>query len=144
MGDIMMHVGEYYEYRGVFSTVEGNLWYLHTPMVLNTPTVLMISPTCIMISTNGTQIAKVHHGTEHPHGTHDIPMCILICLLVLSIPHGTQDNPHSTHVIPHVTEHPTPPPPPPTVLKIFPHLSLYSPTVLNILHGTQDSPLHAS
>ena len=43
--------------------------------VLNTPTVLMISPRCIMISPHGTQISKddIPHGTEHPHGTHDIP-----------------------------------------------------------------------
>ena len=42
-----------------------------SPMVLNTPTVLKISPTFIMISP---------HGTEHPHGTQDIP-------------HGTHDIP---------------------------------------------------
>ena len=81
----------------------------------------------------------VPHGTEHPHGTHDIsphaswypptvlkfqrmvsptvlmvsPTCIMISPTVLNIPYGTQDNPHGTHNIP---------------------------TVLNIPHGTQDIP----
>ena len=40
-------------------------------MVLNTPTVLMISPTCIMISPT---VLNIPHGTQdNPHGTHDIP-----------------------------------------------------------------------
>ena len=47
----MMHVGGYHEYRGVFSTVGGNLLLFESPTVLNTPTVLMISP-------HGTQISK--------------------------------------------------------------------------------------
>ena len=60
-GDIMMHVG-------VFSTVGESLLLFEYPMVLNTPTVLMISPTCIMISPHSTQISKdgIPHGTEHP------------------------------------------------------------------------------
>ena len=61
-GDIMMHVGD------IMSTVEGvqyrggkSLLLFEYPMVLNTPTVLMISP-------HGTQISKdgIPHGTEHP------------------------------------------------------------------------------
>ena len=48
--------------EGIMSTMEGVQYrgglLFEYPMVLNTPTVLMISPTCIMIS---------------PHGTHDIP-----------------------------------------------------------------------
>ena len=64
------------------STMEGvqyrggkNLLLFEYPTVLNTPTVLMISPTYIIISPHGTQISKdgIPHGTEHPHGTHDIP-----------------------------------------------------------------------
>ena len=42
VGDIMMHVGGYHEYCG------GKHLLFEYPMVLNTPTVLMISPTCIM------------------------------------------------------------------------------------------------
>ena len=84
----MSTVGGYLEYRGgcsvpwgdIMSTVEGvqyrggkNLLLFEYPTVMNTPTVLMISPH--MISPHGTQISKdgIPHGTEHPHGTHDIP-----------------------------------------------------------------------
>ena len=43
----MMHVGEYHEYRGGVQYHGGkNLLLFDYPMVLNTPTVLMISPTC--------------------------------------------------------------------------------------------------
>ena len=57
--------GGYHEYRGGCSVPWGkNLLLFEYPTVLNTPTVLMISP--------------------HVH--HDIPM-------VLNIPHGTQDSP---------------------------------------------------
>ena len=45
------------------------------------PTVLMISPTVLRF-----QKMVSPHGTEHPHGTHDIP--------------------HVHHDIPHGTEHP--------------------------------------
>ena len=71
-----------------------------SPTVLNTPTVLMITP-------------HVHHdnphGTEHPHGTQDNPHG------THDIPHSTE-HPHSTQDIPHGTEHPT-------VLKIPPQYS---------------------
>ena len=65
----MMHVGD------IMSTVEDfqyrggkNLLLFEYPTVLNSPTVLMISP-------HGTQISKdgIPHGTEHPRGTQDIP-----------------------------------------------------------------------
>ena len=46
------------------------------------------------------------HGTEHPHGTHDISHMHQISPTVLNIPYGTQDIPHGTHDIPHGTEHP--------------------------------------
>ena len=79
-------------------------------------------------SPHGTQISKdsIPHGTEHPHGTHDIPTCIMISPTVLNIP---------------------------MVLKITPTVLMISPTVLNtprysryphiyhdIPHGTQDMP----
>ena len=52
VGDIMMLVGGYHEYRGGCSVPWGeSLLLFEYPTVLNTPTVLMISP----------------------HGTHDIP-----------------------------------------------------------------------
>ena len=57
----------------------------------------------------GTKITKdlFPHGTERPHGTYDIPMCIMISPTVLKItPHGTQDIPHIYHDIRHGTEHP--------------------------------------
>ena len=75
-GDIMMHVGD------IMSTVEGvqyrggkSFLLFEYPTVLNTPTVLMISPTCIMISPTVLKFQRMisPHGTEHPHGTHDIP-----------------------------------------------------------------------
>ena len=65
------------------------MWY--PPTVLNTPTVLKISPHIYH---------DIPHGTEHPHGTQDIPHG------TQDIPHGTQDIPHGTHDIPHGTEHP--------------------------------------
>ena len=67
-----------------------------SPMILNTPTVLMIP--------------HVHHyipaALSIPHGTQDNPTVLMISPTVLNIPHGTQDIPHRTHDIPHVTEHP--------------------------------------
>ena len=64
-GDIMSTVGGYHEYRGGCSVPWGTqITKDFSPTVLNTLTVLMISPTCIMISP---------HGTEHPHGTQDNP-----------------------------------------------------------------------
>ena len=57
MGDIMMHMGDIMSTMRVFSTVGKNLLLFEYP-----------------------------HGTEHPHGTHDIPT-------VLTIPHGTHDIP---------------------------------------------------
>ena len=94
-----------------------------SPTVLNPPTVLMISPICIMISPTVLSIPRVlkitshgthdiPHSTEHPHGTQDIPTFIMISPMVLNtpwysrFPHGTQDIPHGTHDIPHDTEHP--------------------------------------
>ena len=63
MGEFMINVGGYHEYRRGCSV----LW--------------------------GTQITKYFspHGTEHPHGTHDTPMCIMISPHGTEHPHGTQD-----------------------------------------------------
>ena len=49
--------------------------------------VLMISPTCIMISP---------HGTEHPHSTQDNPYGTHETPHGTEHPHGTQDIPHGT------------------------------------------------
>ena len=102
------------------STVEGvqyrgeEIFYLFEYFtILNTPMVLVISITCIMISPHGTQISKdgIPHGTEHPYGTHEIsPTCITISPTVLNTP---------------------------TVLKISPTVLMISPTVLStptVLH----------
>ena len=43
-GGIMMHMGD------IMSTVGEKYFVFEYPMVLNTPTVLMVSPICIMIS----------------------------------------------------------------------------------------------
>ena len=61
--------GRYHEYRG-----ENIFCYMSTPMVLNTPTVLMISPICIMISSTVLSI---------PHDTQDNPTFIMISPTVL-------------------------------------------------------------
>ena len=49
-GDIMMHVGDIMSTMGVFSTVGENLLLFEYPHGTEHPTVLMISPTCIMTS----------------------------------------------------------------------------------------------
>ena len=126
VGDIMMHVGDIMMHVGdIMSTMEGvqyrggkSLLLFEYPMVLNTPTVLTISPTCIMISPHGTQISKddIPHGTEHPHSTQDIPHIYHDIPHSTEHPHGTQDIPHGTHDIPHGTEHPPRYWAPPTVL----------------------------
>ena len=57
LGDIMMHVGE---------QVDKNLWiYIENPSVLNFPHVLMISPTCIMLSPNVLNIPHVLMISPH-------------------------------------------------------------------------------
>ena len=75
VGDVQ-YCGGYHEYRGGCSIPWGeNLLLFEYPTVLNTPTVLMISPHMYYdIPT----VLKFHrmvspHSTEHPHGTHDIP-----------------------------------------------------------------------
>ena len=56
----------------------------------------MISPTCIMISLHGTQIAKngIPHGTEHPTVFMISPRCIMISPETPHV-HGTA-HPHGT------------------------------------------------
>ena len=65
------------------------------------------------------------HGTEHPHGTHDIRPHISRYLPQYSNCKGW----YSTKVLT-----------PPTVLMIFPMCIMTSPMVLSIPHGTQDNP----
>ena len=105
-----------------FNTVGDNLLLFKYPTVLNTPTVLMISPTLLKL-----QRMVSSHGTEHPHSTHDISTT------VLSIPQDTQDNPPQYSQYPHGTEH---------LLwySRYPHIYHESPTVLNIAHSSQDIP----
>ena len=118
VGDIMMHVGGYLEYRGDIHSVlreehdkcggylECRGGYHDIP--------------------HGTQITKdgIPHGTERPHCTYDIPHVHHDNL------HGTQDNPHDTHDIPHGTDHPH-------GTQDIPHIYHDSPTVLHtpaVLH----------
>ena len=113
--------------------------------------VLMISPTCIMISPHGTQITKngIPHGTEHPTVLMIYPTYIMIFPTVLSIslvlkitPHGTHDTQHSTeqppqysryphiyHDIPHGTEHPP-------QYSRYPHMHYDIPHSTEHPHGT--------
>ena len=78
--------GGYHDaFVGYMSTMEGiqyhggNLLLFEYPMVLNTPTVLMISLHMYHDIPHSTQISKdgIPHSTEDPHGTHDIPPCAL-------------------------------------------------------------------
>ena len=51
--------GGYHKYHGGVQYHGGQIFsYLSTSVVLNTPMVLMISPTCSMISSHGTQYTK--------------------------------------------------------------------------------------
>ena len=113
----------------------GNLLLFEYPTVLNTPTVLMISPhlyhdiptvlkfqrmvSPTVLNTPMVLIISLHvhhdipHCTEHPHGTHDIlhgthdiPHGTQDIPHGTEHPHGTQDMPHGIHDIPHSTEHP--------------------------------------
>ena len=66
MGDTQYHGGyhdahrEYHDARGGYHVYHGGkiFCYLSTPTVLNTPMILMISPTCIITSSHNTQITK--------------------------------------------------------------------------------------
>ena len=78
----MMHMWD------MMSTVEGvqyrvgeNLLLFEYPTVLNTPTVLMISPNMYNDIPHGTQISKdgIPHGTEHPTVLMISSTCIMIC-----------------------------------------------------------------
>ena len=85
-----------------------------------TPTVFIISPTCIMISStvlNTPTVLKITpqyswyaHSSEHPHGTQEIPTFIMISPTVLNTPQYSRY--------------------PPTVLMIS-SMVLKTPTVLN-------------
>ena len=80
--DIVMHMGDIMNTMRVFSTTWKNLLLFEYPMVLNNPTVLMISPQMYHDIPCSTQITK-----------DGIPM-------VLNIPHNTHDIPHIYHDIP--------------------------------------------
>ena len=53
VGDIMMHMGGYHGYCGGVQYHGGVLLLFEYPTVLNTPTVLMISPHSTQISEDG-------------------------------------------------------------------------------------------
>ena len=94
---------------GVFSTVEENLFLFEYPMVLNSPTVLMMSPTCIMICPHGTQITKdgIPHCTEHPDVPHDSPMVLKITPTELMISPTVLKPRHTQDIPPHLSWFPT-------------------------------------
>ena len=97
VGDTMSTVGGYYEHHrdilstvgdilstvgGFVSTVEEHLEYTQYRGMISRCTWGDIMSTVGGVHRGSTQITKdcIPHGTEHPHGTHDIP-------------HGTQDIP---------------------------------------------------
>ena len=81
VGDILSTVGVFSNVGDIMSTMEGvqyrggNLLLFEYPLVLNTPKVLLISPTCSMISPTVLKFQRMvsPHGTEHHHSIHDIP-----------------------------------------------------------------------
>ena len=149
-GDIMMHI---FITGGEKSFAIWVLpWYWTPSMVLMiTPTVIMIQitkdgypPTVIMI-----QITKDGYPPTvlntlppryswYPHVHHDSPTYIMIPPMVLSIPHGTQDNPTVLKVTPMVLKVT------PMVLKITPTVLKITPIVLMISpHGTEHPPRYS-
>ena len=90
---------------GVFSTMGYSNNKRVSPMVRNTPTVLMISPTCIMISPMVLSI---------PHGIQDTPTVLRIPPMVLNTPMVLKISPTFIMISPTVLNTPT-------VLKISPH-----------------------
>ena len=108
-GDIMMHVGGYHEYHGGCSVPWAkSLLLFEYPMVLNTPTVLMISPTCIMISLTVLKFQRMASPTvlNTPTVLMISPTCIMVSPTVLNIPHGTQDNPTVLMISPQYSRYP--------------------------------------
>ena len=74
--DIMINVGDILSTVGVFSTM-GN--------IMSTVGVILSTVGVILSTVGGKSfVTCVPHGTEHPHGTHDIPH------MYHDIPHGTQ------------------------------------------------------
>ena len=79
VGDVQYR-GRYHDARGdIMSSVEVVLYrggkiilLFEYPIVLNTPTILMISPTCIMISPTVLKFQRMVSPTvlNTPHGTH--------------------------------------------------------------------------
>ena len=115
----------------MFSTVGGSLLLFEYPTVLNTPMVLMISPTCIMISPMVLKFQRMVSPMvlNTPTVLMISPTCIMISPTVQNTPRYSR-YPHIYHDIPHGTEHPT-------VLKISPTVLMISPMVLNtptVLH----------
>ena len=85
-----MHVGGYHEYRGGVQYHGGIFCYLNTPTVLIISIYMYHDIPPWYSNCKGWLVSP--HGTEHSHGTQDIP-------------HSTHDIPHMHHDIPHGTEH---------------------------------------
>ena len=134
MGDIMINVGDilstvgcsvpwgiswvlwgYLEYCGVFSTMGDIMMHMGISWV----------PWRVFSTMGGKSfVIWVPYGTEHPHGTHDIPTCIMISPWYSNFK-GWYPPWYWTA---------------PTALMISPMCIMISPTVLNTTHGTQDNP----
>ena len=101
--------GGYHEYRGGVQYHEGEFLLFEYPTVLNTSAVLVIFPTCIMISPQYSNYKGWYPPTVLNTPTVLIisPTCIMISPTVLSIHHGTQDTPTFTMIPPRYC---TPPP----------------------------------
>ena len=156
VGDIMINVGGYLEYRGGvqhrggYHEYRGGLSWVPWGMF---STVGGYHDArggyheyrggCSVPWGEKSFVIWVPHGTEHPpRYSWYPPTCIMISPTVLKFqrmvsptvlntPHGTQDNPHGTHDIPHGTEHP-------------PRYSRYPPTFIMISpHGTEHPPRYS-
>ena len=102
--DYPPHVSWYPPWLNIQKMVPPPPWYWTPPqysrysyMHHDIPTVFSITHST---QDNPHSTHDILHGTEHPHGTQDIPTFIMIS------PHSTQGIPYMHHDIPHGIEHP--------------------------------------